>query len=112
MSNRELRSLVEGNPPIYLPFYLHPSQTIYSKTLRSGTTYAQYRDVEEEVRELSESQIKAVAEEKVFIEKWVCHNGEPVARVSAEVLSEPEARRITMHCIMPPATPEVASRTQ
>ncbi len=48
MSNRELRSLVADNTPTYVPSYLHQSQTIYSKTLRSGTTYAQYRDTEDE----------------------------------------------------------------
>jgi hypothetical protein len=95
MSNRELRSLgvVE---PLSVPLQASPARTVYSKTLRSGTTYAQYRDLEEEGNDKKKTKytphIKAeyvhlYPEERIFVEeKWTCRDGEPVERISARVL--------------------------
>jgi len=74
----------------------YPSRTIYSKTLRSGTTYAQYRDTEEEEKdkkkpkptpELLVQYVHLYPEERDEIKK---------------TMSEDEKRRATMFCVLPP----------
>jgi len=56
MSNRELRSLGLKWADFGVPVQDSPLRTVYSKTLRSGTTYAQYRDTEEEKKATSEDE--------------------------------------------------------
>jgi hypothetical protein len=98
MSNRELRSLGLKWADFGVPVQDSPLRTVYSKTLRSGTTYAQYRDTEEEKKK--EGEEKYTAEMIMVEEKWLCHNGQPVGRISAEVLP-PQDTHVGNLCMIP-----------
>jgi len=87
-----------------VPLQASPKRTVYSKTLRSGTTYAQYRDVEEEEKKKEEE--KYTTEMIMVEEKWLCHNGQPVGRISAEVLP-PQSSHVGNLCVIPESSPKM-----